>query len=242
MPQLSTPAASAADTPRGRLSPAPVLSRRDSVVQELRRAVVRGTLRPGDKLTEVNLSETLAVSRPTIREALSQLAQEGLLIQEPYRGLRVASLEPAQILDIARTRQALDMLAVDAILEDESGRRMRAVQDCWSEFSRWENNSDPLTRHEAHVAFHRGLWAASENFMLLRMWPVTEAHLTIALAHDQAIRSDPARASIVHHHLIDALLSRDRAQTEEAFRVHTIDSACELVSIIERENEREDDK
>ncbi len=233
MPQLSPPAASAADTPRPPLSPAPVLSRRDSVVQELRRAVVRGTLRPGDKLTEVNLSETLAVSRPTIREALNQLAQEGLLVQEPYRGLRVASLEPSQILDIARTRQALDMLAVDAILEDDGGRRMTAVQECWAEYSRWENDPDPLTRHEAHVAFHRGLWAASENSMLLRMWPVTEAHLTIALAQDQAIRSDPARASVVHHHLIDALQSRDRDLIEKAFTVHTIDSARELVSIIE---------
>ncbi|MFF0988842.1 GntR family transcriptional regulator [Kocuria nitroreducens] len=242
MPPLPPAAASAADAPRHQLSPAPVLSRRDSVVQELRRAAVRGTLRPGDKLTEVNLSETLAVSRPTIREALSQLAQEGLLVQEPYRGLRVASLESAQILDIAKTRQALDMLAVDAILEDESGGRMTAVQDCWAEFSRWENDPDPLTRHEAHVAFHRGIWAASENSMLLRMWPVTEAHLTIALAHDQAIRSDPARASVVHQHLIDALMSRDREQIETAFKEHTIDSACELVAIIGRENERKDDR
>ncbi|GAB3300480.1 GntR family transcriptional regulator [Parasphingorhabdus pacifica] len=219
------------------LSPAPILSRRDSVVRELRRAVVRGNLRPGDKLTEANLSTTLTVSRPTIREALSQLTQEGLIVQEPYRGLRVASLEPAQILDIAHARHALDMLAVDSILEDDSGRRMAAVQEYWEEYARWENEPDALIRHEAHVAFHRGIWVASENSMLLRMWPVTEAHLTIALAHDQASRSDPARANLVHHRLIDALLSKDRAQTEAAFRKHTVHSAHELISIIEEQNQ-----
>jgi DNA-binding GntR family transcriptional regulator len=218
------------------LSPVASLSRRDGVLREIRRAVVRGDLRPGDKLTEVTLSTTLGVSRPTIREALNQLSQEGLLIQEPYRGLRVASLGPEQIMDIAKARHALDMLAVDAILEDGSGRRMVAVQDAWKEFERWENDPDPLTRHEAHVAFHRGIWAASENSMLLRFWPVTEAHLTIALAQDQAVRSDPARASLVHHYLIDALSSRDRAQTEAAFRRHTIDSACELIAILDQES------
>lgn len=219
------------------LSPVASMSRRDAVLREIRRAVVRGDLRPGDKLTEVTLSSTLGVSRPTMREALNQLSQEGLLVQEPYRGLRVANLEPEQILDIANARHALDMLAVDAVLEDPSGRRMGAVQAAWKEFERWESDPDPLTLHEAHVAFHRGIWAASENSMLLRFWPVTEAHLTIALAQDQAVRSDPARASAVHHLLIDALLSRDRARTEAAFRRHTIDSACELIAIMEQENQ-----
>lgn len=218
------------------LAPVAGLSRRDGAIQEIRRAVARGTLRPGAKLTEVTLSATLGVSRPTVREALNQLAQEGLLTQEPYRGLRVAHLEPEQILDIARTRHALDMLAVDSVLEDTTGTRMTAVEDCWEEFSRWENDPDPLTRHEAHVTFHRGIWAASGNSMLLRLWPVTEAHLTIALAHDQAVHSDPARARLVHQYLIDALLSRDRARIERAFTEHTIDSARELITIMEQEN------
>lgn len=218
------------------LSPVTSMSRRDGVLREIRRAVVRGDLRPGDKLTEVTLSSTLGVSRPTIREALNQLSQEGLLVQEPYRGLRVANLESEQILDIAKARHALDMLAVDAILEDSSGRRMAAVQDAWKEFERWENDPDPLTRHEAHVAFHRGIWAASDNSMLLRFWPVTEAHLTIALAQDQAVRSDPVRASLVHHYLIEALSRRDRPEIETAFKKHTIDSACELIAIMEQEN------
>ena len=221
---------------RRSMSPVAGVSRRDGVLREIRRAVVRGDLQPGDKLTEVTLSATLGVSRPTIREALNQLSQEGLLVQEPYRGLRVASLGTDQILDIAKARHALDMLAVDGILEDGSGRRMDVVEDVWHEFERWENDPDPLTRHDAHVAFHRGIWAASENSMLLRLWPVTEAHLTIALAQDQAVRSDPARASLVHRYLVDALLSRDRPQIEAAFRRHTIDSACELIAITEQKD------
>ncbi|MFD1213019.1 GntR family transcriptional regulator [Arthrobacter sp. GCM10027362] len=216
------------------VGPVSSLSRRDAAIQEIRRAVVRGWLKPGEKLTEVQLSQMLSVSRPTIREALNQLAQEGLLVQEPYRGLRVATVDADQILDIANTRQALDMLAVDGILDDPTGARMDSVRQAWADFSRVEGDPDPLVRHEAHVAFHRRIWAASENSLLVRLWPVVEAHITIALARDQAVRSDPERARLVHQHLVDALLSGDRAAIQEAFEAHTIGSARELIELIER--------
>lgn len=218
------------------ISPVLTVSRRDGAIQEIRRAVVRGLLKPGEKLTEVGLSQMLSVSRPTIREALNQLAQEGLLVQEPYRGLRVATVDVDQVLDIANTRQALDMLAVDGLLEDSTGGRMDMVRQAWADFERVEDDPDPLIRHEAHIDFHRRIWAASENTLLLRLWPVIEAHITIALAQDQAVRSDPQRAKVVHHHLVDSLLSGNRDAIEEAFRVHTIGSARELIELIERKD------
>lgn len=201
-------------------------------MNEIRRGIVAGSIRPGDKLTEARLSTMLSVSRPTIREALTQLGQEGLLIQEPYRGLKVASLEPSAILDIARTRMALDMLAVEAILEDETGRRMQLIEACWVDYEKVTHHPDPVVQHEAHIAFHRGIWAASENALLLRLWPAVEAHLTIALAHDQATRADPVRAHDAHLRVVLALRTGDRNAIERALRTHTIDSAEQLISLL----------
>jgi DNA-binding GntR family transcriptional regulator len=215
------------------MSPVASVSRRNGVINEIRRAVVLGTIRPGEKLTEVQLSEWLNVSRPTVREALNQMAQEGLLVQEPYRGLRVATLDAAAIMDLANTRMALDMLAVAAILEDSSGRRMAMVEDSWAEYSKVEMDPDPVIRHESHVAFHRSLWAASENALLLRLWPVTEAHLTIILAQDQAARADPVRAHQVHEKLVEAIRSKDPEVIRKAFTEHTMRSAVELIPLLD---------
>lgn len=238
MNTVNTPTARETGQPNGQgtLSRVVTLSRRDGAIQEIRRAIVRGDLVPGEKLTELSLSATLGVSRPTVREAMSQLSQEGLLVQEPYRGLHVARLTTKQIMDIARARHALDMLAVDAVLEDETGRRMAMIRQAWTQFEQRESDPDPLTRHEAHVEFHRSIWVASENSMLLRFWPATESHLTIALAEDQAVRSDPDRAAAVHHLLIAAMESGDRTLIEAAFHEHTITSAEELIAILEEEN------
>jgi DNA-binding GntR family transcriptional regulator len=215
------------------MSPVASVSRRDGVINEIRRAVVLGTIRPGEKLTEVQLSEWLNVSRPTVREALNQMAQEGLLVQEPYRGLRVATLDAAAIMDLANTRMALDMLAVAAILEDTSGRRMAMVEASWADYSKVEMDPDPVIRHESHVAFHRSLWAASENALLLRLWPVTEAHLTIILAQDQAARADPVRAHQVHEKLVEAIRTKDLDVIRAAFTEHTMRSAVELIPLLD---------
>jgi DNA-binding GntR family transcriptional regulator len=214
------------------LMPAESVSRRDAVIAQIKRGIVLGGIKPGDKLTESYLSTALGVSRPTVREALNQVAQDGLLIQEPYRGLRVADLDAAAVLDIADVRMALDMQAASAILADRTGRRMQLLMAAWSDYERHAFASDPLVQHEAHLAFHRSIWAASENTFLMRLWPATEAHITIALAHDQATRHDPQRAHAVHAAIIDAIQTRDMEQIRAAFVAHTIDSAKELVAIM----------
>ncbi|MFT4164865.1 MAG: GntR family transcriptional regulator [Microlunatus sp.] len=214
------------------LSPVASVSRRDAVMNEIRRAIVLGALKPGEKLTENRLSASLSVSRPTMREALTQLAQEGLLIQEPYRGLRVADLDAKAIIDIAHTRVALDMLAAEAIMADASGQRLQIVRDAWDDYNRLPIDADPVTAHESHITFHRRIWEASENSLLIRLWPVTEAHLTIALAQDQATRHDPRRAHDVHERIVDALVGGDLDQVGAALVAHTIDSAEELVTML----------
>lgn len=217
------------------LTPVLSISRRDGVMKEIRRAIVLGSLKPGERLTENRLAGSLNVSRPTMREALTQLAQEGLLIQEPYRGLRVADLEPVTVMDIARTRVALDTIAIEDILADPSGLRLAGVEAAWHDYNRLPMDADPVAAHEAHILFHRRLWEASENGFLIKLWPVTEAHLTIALAKDQAARDDPRRAHEVHERLVNAIVSGDLDEIHAALLAHTMDSARELVELMTRE-------
>lgn len=217
---------------QGRLAPVETVSRREAVVIEIRRAIVLGHVKPGEKLTEVKMAEWLNVSRPTVREALNKVVQEGLIAQEPYRGLRVASLDDSMLIDLARTRMALDMLAIDGILADESGQRWEVVEDGWHKYKQLAFASDPFVQHSGHLAFHESIWAASDNALLLKLWPVTRAHMTIALAQDQAIRQDPERAYHVHEVLMGVLRSGDREAISVALEEHTMHSVKELLEIL----------
>lgn len=219
------------DRLRPALAPAASVSRREAVLAQIRRGIVVGALRPGDKLTELALAADLHVSRATIREALGRLAQEGLVVSEPYRGLRVADLDAAALRDLARTRTALDLLAAQGILADASGRRLDALRQAWAAFEESAFDDDPVARHEGHLAFHRAIWSAAENVVLDQLWPVISAHMTIALAQDQAVRHDPERSHRLHRDLVEALASGDEARVETTFREHTITSADELIAL-----------
>ncbi len=213
---------------------APVTPQRETVVTHIRRAVVLGTLKPGEKLREVRLAAELGVSRPTLREALNLLVQDGLLVQEPYRGFSVTCLDTVALRDIARTRVPLDLIAIREILDDTTGHRLQIVHDVWDRFRNLTFDPDPLVQHEAHVSFHHGLWVASQNTMLLRLWPITEALTTIVLAQDQATHADPQRAHDLHQGLVRAILDGDLARIEDQLSRHTLDSVEELLSVQER--------
>src|SRR5215210_8712969 len=84
----------------------------DRVVEELRRAVFEGELESGTPLREVALAESLGVSRPTVREALTVLVAEGLATREPHRGVAVATPDPQSIGDVSRARCVLELAGV----------------------------------------------------------------------------------------------------------------------------------
>lgn len=209
-------------------SPGPeVRTRREEAADAIRRAIISGDLQPGQRLREVALATELGVSRPTLREALRTLVQEGLCEQEPHRGFAVASLDAEAIRDLTDTRLVLDRMAIEGIWDAADG--LDLVERAWSAYA--EADSDPVSQHLAHLALHRALWQASGNSMLMRMWPVAESMSTLVLAQDQAVRRDPGRALAVHATLINAIRSRDPEVLDAAMAEHTRRSAEEFLTL-----------
>ena len=96
---------------------------RDVVFQTLRKAILKGELKPGERLMEVQLANRLGVSRTPIREAIRKLELEGLVTMIPRRGAEVAEITEKNMRDVLEVRRALEELAVkiacDKITEGE---------------------------------------------------------------------------------------------------------------------------
>ncbi|CPR17969.1 GntR family transcriptional regulator [Brenneria goodwinii] len=84
----------------------------DSVAEALRNRITHGELRPGQRLSEAALSESLDISRNTLREVFRILTLEGLLKHEPNRGVFVATPDMATIVDIYRVRRLVECQAL----------------------------------------------------------------------------------------------------------------------------------
>ena len=90
---------------------------RDVVFQNLRQAILKGELEPGERLMEIHLAKRLGVSRTPIREAIRKLELEGLVDMVPRRGAVVASITRMDMRDLLEVRRTLEMLAVEVACE-----------------------------------------------------------------------------------------------------------------------------
>jgi DNA-binding GntR family transcriptional regulator len=132
----------------------------DQVADALRRMIWRGELQPGSRLKELPLSKAFGVSRNTIRDAIRDLAQDGLLVHELHRGATVRELSPEDVADLYRVRRLLETSAVRQpdLTDDELERISRAVAgiDRAVEAEDWETAvASDRDFHAALVALHR---------------------------------------------------------------------------------------
>ena len=96
----------------GTMAPVDRVSAAEKVADRIRDAIFEGVFRPGDHLTESLLTERLAVSRAPVREGLQRLIQEGLLTNEPHRGIFVQILNIEYVEDVYFVREAIEREAV----------------------------------------------------------------------------------------------------------------------------------
>ena len=85
---------------------------RDVVFNTLRQAILKGELKPGERLMEIQLANRLGVSRTPVREAIRKLELEGLVLMIPRKGAVVAEITIKDLEDVLEVRGVLEILAV----------------------------------------------------------------------------------------------------------------------------------
>jgi DNA-binding GntR family transcriptional regulator len=185
--------------------------------RQLRRDVLAGTFAPGSKLKLDELQSHYGFSSSPLREALSRLAQEGLVRADERRGFRVAGLSVSDLADITRMRLMLDTEALASSMEagdDEwEGRVVAAFHRL--EKAETKLSDGPLVLDDAWTDLHR-----SFHLTLIQACPSTRLKAWSASLFDQAERYRRAsarhrqtarRKSNEHKKLVEATLARDKA-------------------------------
>jgi DNA-binding GntR family transcriptional regulator len=214
------------------LSPITNSTRRAVAVASIRRALLSGELVPGQRIKETSMAAMLGISRPTVREAMNQLISEGSLVQEPYKGVRVAQPSAQDLLDVAEIRVSLETLAALRIAREPEGMAMASLRRALRRHLDALQAGDPVTASRTHLDLHRTLWEASGNRMLPKIWPLVESQILMAMSLDQATRHAPERDASLHQRLVDVIASGDEPAILAEIRDHIGGSADEVVQLI----------
>lgn len=142
---------------------------RDVVFNTLRQAILRGELKPGERLMEIQLANKLGVSRTPIREAIRKLELEGLVLMIPRKGAEVAEITEKNLRDVLEVRRALEELAVRIACEKMTRGQMEDLKIAAKEFEQTLGSKDVTKIAEADVKFHDVIYFATDNRRLVQL-------------------------------------------------------------------------
>ena len=142
---------------------------RDVVFNTLRQAILRGELKPGERLMEIALSNRLGVSRTPVREAIRMLELEGLVIMIPRKGAQVAQITEQDMIDVLEVRLGLEELAVRFACERITDEELEKLGEAVQEFEESITNADLSALAEADVKFHEIIYQATHNQRLVQI-------------------------------------------------------------------------
>ena len=213
-----------------------------SVTDQIRDAILDGTVSAGERINEVRFSKTLEVSRTPVRAALQALAGEGLLDYAPNRGFTVREFPLSAIVDAYEIRASLEGVAARFAAERGLSAEERAIIE-ESLFAgdkllaRGEFAEGDLTIYRGiNGDFHDTLLGAARNRMLAEMIrichhvPMSSSRNIVAFEH-----RDVRRRHDDHHRIYDAIMAREPWRAEVLMREHVSGVKSSLVkSLIER--------
>ncbi len=189
----------------------------EQIAARLRQEVLSSKLKPGDPLREVDLSERFGVSRGPVREAFRQLTQQGLLVLEPNKGVRVAENPSVEVRPlVVRLRRTIETFVLESIFE-------RITED---DVSYWEdiltdikaacesNDVDALTEHD--LRFHQAIIRSHDDKDLFALWQPIAMRM---MMHYNRL-DDIMDSYREHKCILDAIRAGDRAAAVRALETN----------------------
>jgi DNA-binding GntR family transcriptional regulator len=211
---------------------------RNIVAEQMRAAILSGHYKPGEWLRQERLAQDLGVSQMPVREALKELAAEGLIEHVPYRGARVVVFSLHDILDLYSHRSFLEGRAAFIAAEIITSEELAVIKDLQTEVEKHGAPEAVVKYRELNRKLHQQIYLASRREYLIRtlnqMW-ATFPTMLIANFAATAAQPLPERDSVdvaEHRAIISALESHNAPAAEQAMKKHILVTADHLVAFL----------
>jgi len=141
----------------------------EQVFSALHQGIVEGILKPGERIMEIHIAEELGVSRTPVREAISKLEREGLVVTENRKGAYVKPMTIADIKELHQIRGALEALASQLAAEKATKEEIESMIIYNQSFEQavLDNDNEGIVKYD--ILFHDTIYKAGRNFKLTQM-------------------------------------------------------------------------
>lgn len=193
---------------------------REIVCENLRDAIKKGILEPGERLMEVQLADELGISRTPVREAIRKLEQEGYVIMMPRRGTYVSNISEGDIKEIFEIRSALESLATGLAARRIEPNELEKLQNLLNEIGGYIKKNDIEKIVETDIKFHGLLYQVSRNERLVSIISNLKEQLarfrTLSMSHPGRLQETFEE----HSEMVEAISDGDVSAARDAAERH----------------------
>ena len=210
---------------------------RDVVFNTLRKAILKGELKPGERLMEIALAERLGVSRTPVREAMRKLELEGLVVKIPRRGAQVANITEKDLNDVLEVRMALENLSIENACKKMTEEQLAELKKAAKVFEATMEDGNLVKLAEADVAFHEVIYQSSDNRRLNQV--LNNLREQIYRYRVEYLKEEETRKLLVKEHdeIYEAIRNRDVKTAQEISYQHIENQREAIIRSISEEND-----
>jgi DNA-binding GntR family transcriptional regulator len=162
-------------------------TRREQVVDVLREAILSGQLAQGAQLVELKLAARLGVSRGSVREAIRELVEQGLLVSKPYGGTYVATVAEPGMIELFDLRKVLERHAFTLIWPHRTAAYRREFQRRHDALLVADEAGGMSAEIKAEMHFHSTSYEFCGSRLLLEMWQMLAQRIQLGFIISQTV-------------------------------------------------------
>ena len=205
------------------------------VFHTLREAILKGELKPGERLMELQLASKLGVSRTPIREAIRMLELEGLAVTFPRKGAEVAKMTEKDMEDVLQIRRALDELAVGLACDNMTEEKLEQLYKAMIRFEESTRSGDVKQTAQTDMEFHEVIYQAADNPKLVNM--LNNLREQMYRYRVEYLKNDDVYPRLIEEHkkIYEGLKQNDKETVVEIVGYHVVNQEIMVKNIIHKQ-------
>jgi len=188
------------------------------VHQEVKRSILDGVYRAGERIRESDITAQLGVSRTPVREAFRRLQSEGLLKLEPQRGVVVANLDRQEVAELYAMRQFMEGYAARLAAQHATDSEIQAIEYILEQTKVVNDKIHEF--NQINWELHNAIYAAAHNRFLIRSFEALSDSMSLLRGAKYIPPGRPNKLYEEHRQIVEAIKKRDPDAADAAAQNH----------------------
>ena len=190
------------------------------VASDIKEVIVKGLIKPGEKINETKIARDMGISRSPVREALQELKKEGVVVSIPYKGTFVNLLGQKDIEDMYIIRGLLEAYAIEKVIENKNEKILRCLRENVEDIEKDVEKKQLKELVSKDIEFHRNICNFSGNKKLIDIWEGFQTQIEVLINLESSFYERFQLLAVEHRELLSLIVEGKTKQAQEKIKAH----------------------